>query len=243
MTPLSDIPINTWTWGVGSAALVVLGIRSTVGYRRSRGQLSKYMAWFSWIYLPCLLAYAIPAIFTLDPETLRRASLVGEFFFWIGFVVQAAILWCLILRRYCSIYAVTVPVAIIGLACFLYDIPTSRIVLSDNFINYYPPRIVSLATAGLMTVLFVPVGIYFIKAASWQSGAKATVTSFVMGMMYAGMGLSIASQEIISKQLVTPSAAVVDLIIGLMLFTALVIPWNLSVKLPAQVQTSVPPKL
>lgn len=223
--------------------MVVLGIRSTVGYRRSRGQLSKYMAWFSWIYLPCLLAYSIPAIFTLDPDVLRKASLVGEFFFWIGFVAQAAILWCLILRRYFSIYYITVPVAIIGLACFIYDIPTSRIVLSDNFINYYQSRIVSLTIAGLMTALFVPVGIYFIRAASWQSGAKATVTSFVMGMMYAGMGLSIASQEIVAKQLVTPVAAVVDLIIGLMLLTALLIPWRLSVKLPAPVQTPAPPKI
>ncbi len=60
-------------------------------------------------------------------------------------------------------------------------------------------------------------------------------------MMYAGMGLSIASQEIVSRQLVTPSAAVVDLIIGLMLFIALIIPWRLSVKLPAPVQTAVPP--
>ncbi len=162
MTPLSDIPINTWTWGIGSAALVVLGIRSSVGYHRLRGQLSKYMAWFSWIYLPCLLAFAIPPIFTLDPDILRKASLVGEFFFWIGFVTQAAILWCLILRRYFSIYYATVPTALIGLACFIYDIPRSHTVVSGNFINYYEPRIVSLTVAVLMIALFVPVGAYFI---------------------------------------------------------------------------------
>ncbi|HEX5744550.1 MAG TPA: hypothetical protein VFX84_03835, partial [Candidatus Saccharimonadales bacterium] len=82
MTALSDIPLNTWCWGVGSLTLIVLGIKSTKGYRKSRGQLSKYMAWFSWVFLPCLLAFSVPAIFTLDPGIIRTTSLIGELFFW-----------------------------------------------------------------------------------------------------------------------------------------------------------------
>lgn len=194
------------------------------------------MAWFSWVFLPSLLAFSVPALFTLDPGILHTTSLIGEFFFFMGFVAQAAILWCLILRRYFSIWYVTVPVALTGLVCWLYDIPNSRLVLEDNFINYYDPRAVSIVIAILMVGLFVPVGIYFIRAASFQNGMKATATSFMLGLMYVGIGLSTASQELIARQLLTPYSAVVNLIIAAFLLTALLLPWKLSVKLPAPVQ-------
>lgn len=236
MTPLADIPLNTWCWLLGAVTLVVLGIKSVAGYHKSRGELSKYMAWFSWVFLPCLLAFSVPALFTLDHDVLRATSLIGEFFFFMGLVTQAAILWCLILRRYCSIWYVTVPAAIAGLACWLYDVPNSRIVLSDNFINYYDPRPVSIVIAVMVVALFVPVGIYFIRAASLQAGAKATVTSFMLGIMYVGIGLSIASEELIARQLLTPAAAIVNLLIATMLLTALILPWQLRVKLPAPIQ-------
>ena len=92
-----------------------------------------------------------------------------------------------------------------------------------------------------MILLFVPVGVYFIRAASWQTGLKATVTSFVLGMMYAGIGLSVASEELIARQLLTPASAIVNLLIAAMLLTALSAPWQAGVKLPEQVQASVPP--
>lgn len=240
MTPLADIPLNTWCWGLGAITLIVLGVKSVRGYRKSRGQLTKYMAWFSWVFLPCLLAFSLPAVFTLDPDVLRITSLVGEFFFFAGLVTQAAILWCLILRRYCSIYLVTVPVGLIGLACWLYDVGHSKLVVGDNFINYYDPRVISFVIAILMIGLFVPVGIYFLRAASLQVGAKATVTSFMMGLMYVGIGLSTGSQEIFSRQLVTPTAAIINLGIAVLLLFALLMPWQLGVKLPGQVQASVP---
>jgi hypothetical protein len=236
VTPLADIPLNSWCWLVGAVTLIILGTKSVVGYRRSRGELSKYMAWFSWVFLPCLLAFSVPALFTLDVDVLHKTSLIGELFFFMGLATQAAILWCLLLRRYCSIWWVTVPTALIGLACWTYDISGSRIVLSDNFINYYDPRIVSFVIAALVIVLFVPVGIYFIRAASLQNSMKTAVTSFALGLMYVGIGLSIASEEIIARQLLTPAAAIANLVIASLLLVALVLPWHLRVRLPAPIQ-------
>lgn len=242
MTSLADIPVNTWCWGLGSIVLVVLGLKSVIGYRKFRGQLTKYMVWFSLVFLPCLLAFSVPALFTLDPGILRTTSLIGEFFFWAGLVTQAAILWCLILRRYFSIYYATVPVAIVGLACWLYDTSRSWLFLSHGFINYYDPRIISFVIATMMVALFVPVGMYFIRAASEQAGLKATATSLALGMMYVGIGLSSASEEVFSKQLITPASAVFNLFIAVIVLAALVMPWRLSVRLPAQVQATAPPK-
>jgi hypothetical protein len=62
-------------------------------------------------------------------------------------------------------------------------------------------------------------------------------------MMYVGIGLSIASEEVIARQLLTPAASIVDLLIGVMLLTALILPWRLSVNLPAQPQVQPQPAL
>jgi hypothetical protein len=239
MTPLADIPLNTYCWLVGAVTLIVLGMKSVIGYRKSRLELSKYMAWFSWVFLPCLLAFSVPALFTLDPGIIRTTSLIGEFFFFMGLVTQSAILWFLILRRYMPIYYVTGPTAALGTACWLYDIARSRVVLEQGFINYYDPRIVSIIIALMMTALFVPVGVYFIRAASLQSSFKATIASFALGMMYIGIGLSTASEELIARQLLTPYSAVVNLIIAAFVLLALLLPWKFNVRLPAPVR--VPP--
>lgn len=242
MTAVSDIPINTWCWGLGSVVLVVLGLRSVVGYRKTRGQLTKYMVWFSLAFLPCLMFFSVPALFSLDHGVLLTTSIIGEFFFWAGLVTQAAILWCLVLRRYFSIYYAIVPVAAIALVCWLYDAPRSWLFLSHGFINYYDPRVTSFVIAVMMAGLFVPVGLYFIHAVSGQTGLKAKVTSFALGLMYVGIGLSAASEEVFARQLITSASAVFNLFIAAIVLVALVLPWRLSVRLPAQVQAPAPPK-
>jgi hypothetical protein len=220
--------------------LFALGVKSLIGYRKSQGQLAKYMAWFGFVFVIALLAFSIPSSFTLNPSTLRITYLVGEFFFFGGMVTQAAILWCLVLRPYFSIYHVTLPVAALGLVSWLYDVPHSRLSLSHNFITYLDTRFSTWVIVVMMIGLFVPVGLYFIRATAHQIGPKATVTSFVLGMMYAGFGLSAASQELISGQIVSPSSAITDIIISAMLLIALVLPWQLSVRLPGQVESLVP---
>ena len=242
MTALSDIPLNAYCWGLGAVTIGVLGVKSVMGYYKTRGQLSKYMIWFSVVFFVALMAFSLPAFFTLDHGILRTTYLIGEFFFWAGLVTQAAILWCLILRQYFSVYYAVVPVAITALGCWLYDVSRARLSLEQGFINYYDPLITTFVIAMLVIILFVPVGIYFMRAASHQRSVKATATSFVLGMMYAGIGLSLASEEVISGQIVTPASAVVNIIISAMLLTSLLLPWRLSVKLPEQVQAPVSPK-
>jgi hypothetical protein len=237
VTPLSDIPINAYCWFLGAITLFVLGVKSLVGYRKTHVQLTKYMTWFSAVFFISLIAFSVPALFTLDPDNLRTTYLVGEFFFYAGMVTQAAIMWCLVLRRHFSIYYVTVPVAALALVAWLYDIPHSRLSLAHNFITYLDPQPVPWVITMMMTGLFVPVGVYFLRAAFRQTGVKATVISFVLGMMYVGIGFSTGSQELINGQIISPASAIVNLIISAMLLTALVMPWQLSVKLPGQVES------
>jgi len=240
VTSLSDIPINSFCWLLGAITLFVLAIKSLVGYRKSRGQLAKYMAWFGFVFGISLITFSVPSLFSLDPGTLRTSYIIGEFFFYIGMVTQAAIMWCLVLRRYFSIYYVTVPVATLVLAAWLYDIPRVRLSLAHNFITYYDPRPIPWAIIMLMIGLFVPVGAYFIRAASRQIGPKATVTSFVLGMMYVGIGLSTGSEELVTGQIISPASAIVNILISAMLLIALVMPWQLKVMLPGQAGSPAP---
>ena len=237
MTPFSDIPINAYCWFLGAITLFVLGVKSLVGYRKTHVQLTKYMAWFSATFFVSLIFFSVPALFTLDPDKLRTTYVAGEFFFYIGMVTQAAIMWCLVLRRYFSIYYATVPVTLLALAAWLYDASHSRLSLAHNFITYLDPRPVPWVITLMMLGLFVPVGIYFIRAASGQTGIKATAISFVLGMMYVGIGFSTGSQEVINGQIISPASAIVNLIISAMLLTSLVMPWQLGVKLPGQAES------
>jgi len=241
VTALSDVPINSYCWLLGAVALFVLGSKSLIGYRKSRGQLAKYMTWFGFVFVISLLAFSVPSFFTLDINILHKTYSVGEFFFFGGMVTQAAILWCLVLRPYMSVYIVTLSVAVMGLITWLYDVTHTRLSLSHGFVTYLDPRVSTWVIILMMIGLFVPVGVYFIRAASHQLGTKATVTSFVLGTMYAGFGLSAASQELINGQIISPLSAIVNLIISGMLLVALVLPWQLSVKLPAPVRGVVTP--
>jgi len=195
------------------------------------------MTWFGFVFVLSLLAFSIPSFFTLDTGVLHNTYSIGEFLFFAGMITQAAIMWCLILRRYFSVYLVIVPAALLSLATWLYDVPRSRFSMSHGFIAYSDPKLSTWIIIIMMLGLFVPVGVYFIRAARRQIGAKATVTSFVLGMMYAGFGLSAASQELINGQIVSPASAIVNIIISAMLLVALVLPWHLSVTLSAPVRS------
>src|SRR5680860_330710 len=129
MTPIDQIPINSLAWTFGVIACLALTIRSFIVYRRAYSQLTKYMCWFGVLITISLVFFGLPAFFTLDNQLLHWSYIIGEFFMYLGFIPQAAILWSLVLRRY-SVYAVTIPVAIIGLATWLYATPNSALHLN-----------------------------------------------------------------------------------------------------------------
>lgn len=204
MTPLDHIPLSSISWFIGGVALLILGVKSLLGYRHSRVELSKYITWFALVVSVALLFFSVPSFFTLNLHTLLPIDMVGEGFFYGGMIAQAAIVWCLILRSRVPMYALTVPVGLISLASWLYALPRAHIFLSSkNFVTYLDPRFSTLVIAGLMIFLFMPVGIYFLRLAPRQTGFKAILNSVVFGMVYLGIGLINGGFEIATGQVMT----------------------------------------
>jgi hypothetical protein len=233
MIALSEVPFNSFVWAMGSIACLMLFHRSYASYRRSKNELSKYLAWFGLLMGAGQALLAIPSFFTLDPGTLRITYLMAEFLIYSSAVAQAAILWCLILRSRVSIYAVTVPIGLIGLAAWLYAIPRSTLEISDNFIHYRDPAFSAIVVGLVLVCLFIPVGIYFLRSASQQTDTKAILTSLTLGLVYVGVGFFTGGIELITGQVITPVSAIPDLAFFTVMAGVLLWPHRASVKAPA----------
>jgi hypothetical protein len=224
MTPLTEIPINSLAWMFGTAACLALGIRSLIIYRRSNSQLTKYLCWFFLLISISLVFFGFPALFTLDEGILHLSYVIGEFFMYIGFIAQAAVLWSLLLRQYFSVYTLTIPVGIIGLATWLYATPNSAIYLKDNFIDYSEPGICSFSMGILFIGLFMPVGLHFLRATMRQDGFKDRLVTFVLGMVYAGIGISTGVHLFTVGHATSPAASVGNLVFFIALIASIALP-------------------
>lgn len=177
---------------------------------------------------------ALPPFFTLDTDTLRNMYLIGEFFIYGSAVAQAAILWCLLLRSHVSIYYVTLPIALIGLAAWLYAVPRSTLELvSNNFIQYRDPLFSTIVIGLVLVGLFIPVGIYFLRSAADQAHVKPILTSLALGVVYIGIGFFTGGIELLTGQVITPRSAVFDLAFFIVMFSVLLWPHRATAKAPA----------
>lgn len=207
MTAVSDIPISSIAWLLGSAAILVLGVKSLQSYRRSRTELLKYAAWFAIMIGVSLAFFSVPSFFTLNTAVLLKWDLAGEILYYGSMVVQAGMVWLLILRRYVPVYAVTIPVAILCLSSWIYAIPRAKVVAGPNFADYLDPRFSTFVLGGLLLVLFLPVGIYFLRLAPHQHGIKSVMNSVVFGLTYIGVGLTTGLIEVITGKIINRTTA------------------------------------
>ncbi len=211
MVPLSEVPFNSYTWLVGSAACLLLFYRSYTNYRVSKNELSRYLGWFGLLMGVGQAVLALPSFFTADLETLRTTYLIAEVFIYSSAVAQSAVLWCLVLRAKVSVFAATIPIAIIGLVSWIYAVPRSTLELTNNFINYRDPFFSTAVIGVILMSLFIPVGIYFLRSAAQQSHTKAILTSLTLGLVYVGVGFFTGGIEILAGQVITPKSAIFDL--------------------------------
>lgn len=238
MTPLNAIPIDSFSWLIGSVAILILGIKSLLRYRRSQDELTKYISRFALVMGVTLAMFCVPSFFTLHTRTLLIWDLVGEGFFFGGMMAQAAMMWFLILRPRFSAYFVTVPVGLVGLLAWLYALPYTKLVLANNFIYFLNPRLSTVVTAMLLIGLFGPVGAYFLRSAPRQMGFKAKFTSVAVGLTYLGIGLIGGGFEIVTGQMMTPSSVTSFTIFFSVLLVAAIWPRRSSTKSSLQLPTA-----
>lgn len=224
MVALSEVPLNSLTWSAGTLACFALGYRSLVSYRRSANELTKYIAWFGLIMGVAQALFALPPLFTLDPATLRTIYLIVELVVYMSSVAQAAIVWCLMLRAYVPIYYATMPIIIIGTAAWLYSLPRASVHLTHRFVNYHDPLFSTVIIGIMLLILFVPVGIYFLRSVARQAHLKAKLSSLALGLLYVGIGVSTGGLELLTGQVLAPVLAIPDAILFVILLIALLWP-------------------
>lgn len=224
MVSLSAVPLNSYTWLMGSIACYMLFYRSYINYRSSRNELSKYLAWFGILMGTGQVFLSLPAFFTLNTDTLRATYLMGEFVIYASAIAQAAVLWCLLLRSKVSIYAATLPIAVIGSVSWLYAVPHSTLEISNNFITYRDPLFSTIVIGLVLVCLFIPVGIYFMRSASQQTHTKAILTSLTLGLVYVGVGIFTGGVELVTGQVITPKTAIGDLAFFIVMASVLLWP-------------------
>lgn len=228
MTPLDQIPLNSWTWLTGSAACFALYYRSFKHYRRSANELPKYLAYFALTMGIGQSFLAVPSFLTLDTATLRTTYMMGEAFVYMSAVAQAAIVWCLMLRSKLSLRAVTIPVAGIGVLAWFYSLPRASLTLTGNFITYRDPLFSTIVIGLMLTGLFLPVGIYFMRSAAGQRTLRGILFSLILGVVYIGVGLSTGGVELLRGEVITPGSAISDLIFFSVLLGVLLWPRRLT---------------
>jgi hypothetical protein len=224
MTPLSTIPLNSWTWLLGSLACFMLCYRSYNSYKISKSELSKYIALFGLLMGFGQAWLAVPSFFSLDTNILGVTYRIGELFIYSSAVAQAAIAWCFFMRPYMKLRTVTIPIACIGFVSWLYALPYATLKISNNFINYRDPTFSTLVIAAVLIGLFVPVGIYFLKSAKKEPRLQAKLLASALGLVYIGVGFFTGGVEILSGQVITPRSAIGDLVFFSAMFLVLLWP-------------------
>jgi hypothetical protein len=231
MTELSAVPLNSLTWLAGSLACFALCYRSFTQYRHSANELSKYLTCFSLAMGIGQAILAIPSFITLDLHVLHISYQAGELFIYISMVAQAAIVWCLLLRSKLSLLATIVPIAIIGLISWIYALPHATLQLNNNdFITYKDPLVSTIVIGIMLITLFLPVGFYFLRAATQQDQFRGVLISLVLGAVYIGIGILTGVVELVSGEVVTNGSARGDLTFFLVLLTVLL--WPRRIKVP-----------
>lgn len=231
MTALSDVPLNSLTWLVGSLACFALSYRSFMQYRHSANELSKYLVCFSLAMGIGQALLSIPSFITLNAGVLRTTYVGGEFFVYMSVVAQAAIVWCLLLRSKLSLLATTLPIFVIGLASWLYALPRSTLRLNNSAFIIYKDPLASTIVIGVMLIsLFLPVGFYFLRAATQQAQFRGALISLVLGVVYIAIGILTGGIELLDGEVITPSAARADLTFFLVLLAVLL--WPRRAKMP-----------
>lgn len=186
--------------------------------------MTKYMYWFGFLMGIALALFGLPSLFTLDEAILHNGYILGEAFMYLSFIPQAAILWSLVLRKYVPVYLVTIPVGLLGLATWLHGTPNSVLALENNFIDYSEPRINTFSLAVLFIVLFIPVGFHFLQATIRQKGFKDRLVTFMLGMVFAGVGISTAGHLLVAGHAVSVASSGGNIVFFIFMLAAIAWP-------------------
>ncbi|HVE80948.1 MAG TPA: hypothetical protein VNA68_02295 [Candidatus Dormibacteraeota bacterium] len=218
------VPFNSVAWVVGAAGTLLLSYKSYKNWQKNQDPFSKYLAWFGLVTGIGLAFLGIPPILSSDETWLRIPYLIGQDLVFLGFLVQARIVWWLYLHNKMSFGVPALVTAIPLLYASSQAWMGSMVDRQPDFVTFVQPREVTVILGATLLVLFVATGLFFLWQVRRQASALAKIKASVIGMTYVIIGLSVGGHNLFYGYGTTPLSTVFNLGFFIALIISLLMP-------------------
>lgn len=189
---MNDIPSNAIPYLVGFPAFALFGLRGYKNWRRLHNPLSGYFALSGFSASLAFFFWSVPFAISSDPTFILIANILGDFFLYTMFVIQADLVYYLTLRNKMSRALYVGPavlIAIAGLISNSYGYVQNGIEIINGELVYSLPLFSSIAQMILLVNVFL-VGILMLgKLKELASGrSKTSLISVAVLYIFAALG-------------------------------------------------------
>lgn len=189
---MNDIPSNAVPYLVGFPVFTLFGIRGYKNWRRLHNPLSGYFALSGFSAALAFFFWSVPFAISQDSTFLLIANILGDFFLYSMFVIQADLVWYLTLRDKMKRSLFVGPVvllAIAGLISNSYGYIQNGLEIVDGELVYSLPLFSSIVQIILLVNVFL-VGILMLgKLKELASGrSKTSLISVAILYIFAALG-------------------------------------------------------
>lgn len=189
---MNDIPSNAIPYLVGFPAFALFGFRGYKNWRRLHNPLSGYFALSGFSASLAFFFWSVPFAISQDPTFLLIANIIGDFFLYTMFVIQADLVYYLTLRNKMSRALFVGPIvllAIAGLISNSYGYIKNGLEIIDGQLVYSLPLFSSIVQIILLVNVFL-VGILMLgKLKELASGrSKTSLVAVAVLYIFAALG-------------------------------------------------------
>lgn len=182
----NQLPSNATTWLIGFPVFAFFGIRAWQNYLKLHNPLSRYFAYSGFMAATAFFFYSVPFFFTTDYTILMICNIIGDFFLFFMFFLQAKLIYYVSLKNKVSEKVIILPVAVIAIVGFLgncYGYLKNGVSIVDNKFEYSLPLISDVCQTVLLVVVLL-VGILLSTRIPQQPSMRSKVTLLGISMLY-----------------------------------------------------------
>lgn len=184
---MQSIPSNIIPWLVGFPVFSLFGWRALKNYQRLRNPLSGYFAIGGISMALAFFLWSVPFLFTNSETPMQVVSIVGDFFFYLALVSQAALVYYLTLRNKIPKAVFMTPVlviAIVGFSSHAYGYLHNGVAIVDGQFEYTLPFIASIAQIILLANVFLVGVLLFSRLKEQDTGrSKSNLIGIALLLM------------------------------------------------------------
>ncbi len=217
------LPSNVVPWLIGFPIFAFFGIRAWQNYLKLHNPLSKLFAYTGFSAAIAFFMWSVPFLFTNNLTILLVCNIIGDFFLFLLFFLQAKIIYYLALKNKVTEKYVLVPVAIIAMVGFIsnsYGYIKNGVSLVDNTFNYSLPFLSDICQTILLAGSLM-VGILMLFRINQQPNARAKVALLGISVLFILCGVGGALNVLLSGNPNQSPIIITSYIVGLFGFVVI----------------------